>query len=715
MAATDLPDSDLFAKVPSRLRLLKRAEISTDTLDLDALFPVDIAGSGMFELKGHQESSLATLLDALPVCAFLIDHSQRIRMLNYRCRTICKERSQLKRTSFGSLFPLPVNASKARALIDRVLRERKAKIWEAQMELQGNRIWGRMHLRPLRMEGEIYVLLVLQDMTVERRQLYIIKKNERELRRWAAELEERVAKRTMELERVNAQLRMEIVERKSAQAALRRVNQELENRVAARTTELSRANEDLRREVEQRKQAQLELQQSSETVSALFNATTDVAYLVDTHGAILAVNKSFVFRYGGDPKALVGRRLQRVLPPELVARLTPKFLKVIRTGQSVRFELNFGGIISDDTFSPVVGSDGSVESVAVFSRDVTGRKHAEQKLSLAGKIIQSSNEGILVTDALGAIVDVNEAFCRLTGYSREEVIGQSTQMLQSDRHPAEFYQYMAAVLKNTGQWTGEVWGRRKNGEVYPKLLSMSAVRNRADKVTHYVGIITDITHIKRTEERLHRMAHFDPLTQLPNRVLFRSRLQQALVDSGRHKRTVALMLLDLDRFKHINDSLGHKAGDDLLDAVAKRLTGVVRKSDTVARLAGDEFTIILPEVSGAKAVASVARKIIDLFSAPFAIGGREVFVTASVGITLYPADGSQVDRLLRNADMALYGAKEQGKNTFQFFSEEMNREVLERLDLELAMRGALERNEFVVYYQPRLDCRTGRVSIHPRD
>jgi len=200
MAATDLPNYDLSPKVPARLMMLRGAEISTETLDLDSLFPVDIAGSGMFELKGHQESSLATLLDALPVCAFLIDHFQRIRMLNHRCKTICQERSQLKRTSFSSLFPVPLNASKAGALIDRVLRERKPKTWEAQMELQGNRIWARMHLRPLRMEGELYVLLVLQDMTVERRQLDIIKKNERELRRWAAELERRVAKRTNELE-----------------------------------------------------------------------------------------------------------------------------------------------------------------------------------------------------------------------------------------------------------------------------------------------------------------------------------------------------------------------------------------------------------------------------------------------------------------------------------------------------------------------------------
>lgn len=227
MAATDLPNFDLSPNVPARL-MLRGAEISTETLDLDCLFPVDIAGSGMFELKGHQELSLATLLDALPVCALLIDRFQRIRMLNHRCKTICRERSQLKRTSFSSLFPVPLNASKAGALIDRVLRERKPKTWEAQMELQGNRMWARMHLRPLRMEGELYVLLVLQDMTVERRQLYIIKKNEHELRRWAAELERRVAKRANELEQANAQLRREIVERKRAQDALRKINQELE-------------------------------------------------------------------------------------------------------------------------------------------------------------------------------------------------------------------------------------------------------------------------------------------------------------------------------------------------------------------------------------------------------------------------------------------------------------------------------------------------------
>jgi diguanylate cyclase (GGDEF)-like protein/PAS domain S-box-containing protein len=337
------------------------------------------------------------------------------------------------------------------------------------------------------------------------------------------------------------------------------------------------------------------------------------------------------------------------------------------------------------------------------------RRKAQAKFKLAAQIIESSNEAILLTDLEGKIVHVNSAFSKVTGYTRDEVLGQGPAILTSGGRDTEFYKNIWQTLIKTGEWQGEVWDRRKNGVVYPKLLSLSAVKGKGGEVTHYVGIFSDITKIKQTEQRLQRLAHFDPLTELPNRVLFHERLHQALVQARREKNTVAVMLLDLDRFKSINDTLGHRFGDRLLVSVADRISESLRRSDTAARLGGDEFTVMLPRITDAHAAAKVARKIIDVLSKPFALDGREVFITTSIGITLSPDDGTKVERLLQNADTALYYAKERGKNNFQFFSREMNLNVLKRLKLETTLRNSMTKDKFLLHYQPMVDAVSGRV------
>jgi diguanylate cyclase (GGDEF)-like protein/PAS domain S-box-containing protein len=342
-------------------------------------------------------------------------------------------------------------------------------------------------------------------------------------------------------------------------------------------------------------------------------------------------------------------------------------------------------------------------------REIAARKSAEESLSLAANVVASSNEAILITDTTGNIVDVNPAFTRITGYSREEVLGKNPRIMSSGRHKNGFWRHFWRSLKETGQWTGEVWDRRKNGDVFPKLLSVSAIKGPGNSATHYVAIFSDISVIKKSEERLAQLAHFDPLTHLPNRLLFRDRFNGAVIRAERERQMVALMFVDLDDFKSVNDTIGHIKGDELLVAVAKRLKDCVRGTDTVARLGGDEFTIIMPDVTGPRDVIPLAQRITEALSKPFDLKDTEIFTAASIGISLYPSDGLYADRLVQHADTAMYHAKSQGKNNFQFFSQEMNIEINRLVDMELTLRRAMELENLLIYYQPVVDCKTGVI------
>jgi diguanylate cyclase (GGDEF)-like protein/PAS domain S-box-containing protein len=329
--------------------------------------------------------------------------------------------------------------------------------------------------------------------------------------------------------------------------------------------------------------------------------------------------------------------------------------------------------------------------------------------SLLARVFDESSEGILITDAAADIVTVNSGFEALTGYSKQEVIGRNPSLMKSDVHDEAFFANMWRSLRETGRWQGEVWDRRKNGELLAKWLSISAVRDHKGVVTHYIGIFRDITATKRTEARLEQLAHYDPVTGLPNRILFVDRLRQAMARAARDGMQVAVMFLDLDGFKTVNDSLGHRAGDRLLAAVARRLAEKVRASDTLARLGGDEFTVVVPSVKTVREVAAVARKLVAALRTPFEIDGHELFTTTSIGISLYPFDGADVDTLLRTADTAMYQAKKQGKNRYQFHSAKMQADALERLKLELALRRAVEREELLVQFQPQVSPTDGSM------
>lgn len=331
------------------------------------------------------------------------------------------------------------------------------------------------------------------------------------------------------------------------------------------------------------------------------------------------------------------------------------------------------------------------------------------EIQLAATVFDASSDAIFITDSANRIISVNAAFCEITGYSAEDVIGETPAILNSGRHDAGFYQSMWQDLLETGQWNGEVWNRRKNGEIFAELLTINAVKNYRGEISHYVSIFADITEHKQTEEHVRHLAHYDALTSLPNRTLFNDRLGQALINAQRDNGTAAVMFLDLDRFKIINDTLGHGIGDLLLQEVAVRLTGCVRQGDTVSRLGGDEFVVLLPELNDEKDARLVAQKLLNAAALPMVLQGYELHISASIGISHYPMDGTNIETLMKNADVAMYRAKEEGRNNFQFYHASMNARSFERLAMETSIRHALNRDEFELYYQPRFSIPEGKI------
>ena len=340
--------------------------------------------------------------------------------------------------------------------------------------------------------------------------------------------------------------------------------------------------------------------------------------------------------------------------------------------------------------------------------DLSEQRRSEEAVRLSARVFESSQESILLTDAQCNIVSVNPAFLELTGYRADEVIGRNPRLLNSGRHPPEFFVAMWQSIDFNDRWQGEVWNRNKSGEIFPVWLRINVYRDAAGTIHNYVGIAVDISERLANQERIHQLAYFDPLTHLPNRRLLQDRATQALVGAEREDSQLALLFIDLDRFKKINDSLGHSAGDQLLKEVAQRLLDCVRRADTVARLGGDEFVVLLQKAS-AEGCVEVARKILEAVSRPFVVDQHELGVTPSLGISLFPRDGQDFETLLKHADTAMYHAKEAGRNTYQFFADEMNTVVLEHLILENSLRQGLERDEFILHYQPLVNIADGCI------
>jgi diguanylate cyclase (GGDEF)-like protein/PAS domain S-box-containing protein len=342
-------------------------------------------------------------------------------------------------------------------------------------------------------------------------------------------------------------------------------------------------------------------------------------------------------------------------------------------------------------------------------RDITERKTVEASLYLYANMFEHSGEAILVTDHENRIIAANPALTKLTGYAFDELLGQNPRILSSQHTPRETYQSLWASLREEGFWQGELWDRHKNGNVYPKWTSISAIRDSEGRTTHYIASFTDISERKAAEARIERLAHHDTLTGLFNRYNLESRLGQALLTARRESMPLAVIFIDMDRFKVINDTLGHQVGDHLLIQVAMRLKASVRESDIVARLGGDEFVVVLSGIESALDAMPVAGKILHALGQTYEVNGHTLHSTPSIGVSIFPSDGDDADTLMKNADTAMYHAKEQGRNNVQFFTDAMNAAAGERLELERDLRGAIKAGQLEIHYQPQVYAHSGEV------
>lgn len=429
-------------------------------------------------------------------------------------------------------------------------------------------------------------------------------------------------------------------------------------------------------------------------------------------GHFIAINQMFSDITGYSRESL-NRMSYWALTPDRYAADEAKQLELLKqTGRYGPYEKHY--IHKDGHWVPVrlqgciVTAPGGEKQILSVVENISEQKQAEERIHLLASVFQYSGEAILISDRDNNIVEVNTAFTRMTGYTWEDVAGKNPRLLSSGRNTAEEYADMWHHIQEQGQWQGELWDRHKDGHVYPKWITISTIHDSQGNVTHYIANFTDITEHKAAEERIHYIAHHDALTKLPNRLNLQGRLEQALASARRGKERLAVLFVDLDRFKVINDTLGHHIGDDLLMEVADRLRQSVRDSDVVARLGGDEFVVVLTGLA-AEDVAPIARKMLAHLGEPYLLTNHELHSTPSIGISLFPEDGDDVDTLMKNADTAMYHAKSAGRNNYQFFRSGMNEAASERLLIENNLRQALARKEFVLHYQPQIDAQSGAV------
>jgi diguanylate cyclase (GGDEF)-like protein/PAS domain S-box-containing protein len=467
-----------------------------------------------------------------------------------------------------------------------------------------------------------------------------------------------------------------------------------------------------------------ELRRSEEKYRELVENANSVILRWDTQGRITFFNR-YAQQFFGYPEAeILGQNVMGTIVPETESGTERHLSEMIDDiGQNPdRYVSNLNENMRRDgsrvwiawANRAVRDEQGRVVEILSTGTDVTKNQQAEAELRLAASVFDTSIEGIMVTDAKGRILRVNRAFTSITGYTPEEVIGKNPNLLRSSRHVDEFYKQMWVCLEKNGTWQGEIWNRRHSGEVYPQWLTITSVKDQSGRPIRYVGVFDDITEKKLSEERIYHLAHYDVLTELPNRVLFQDRLDRAMVCTRRDKTHFAILSLDLDGFKPVNDTLGHPVGDLLLQQCARRLQSCVRESDTVARMGGDEFTVLLQGLHDSDEVmrvcAHVAGAILRALSLPFDLEGQEVFISASIGIASFPEDGALAEDLVRHVDTALYCAKEQGRNQFVFYKAHMNAAAEERVRLEGQLRRALENNEFELQYQACKDLHTGHIT-----
>ncbi|WP_238551903.1 EAL domain-containing protein [Herminiimonas sp. CN] len=464
-----------------------------------------------------------------------------------------------------------------------------------------------------------------------------------------------------------------------------------------------------------RQQAEQALRDSEERYRAVTQSANDAIITSDKAGNIVSWNQGAAAIFGYVQAEVLGQPLTLLMPERYRQRHQAGMRRIQSGGapEIVGRMVELTGVRKDGSEFPLELLLAKCEVASGWFmtgtiRDISQRKQNEAKLGLAAQVFEQSGEGIMITDAHHRIVRINHAFTAITGYSEAEALDQNPRMLSSGRQDQDFYRGMWAVIKAQGHWQGEVWNRRKDGSVYPEWLSISKVLDSQGNLTNYIGIFSDISQYKAAQEQIQRLAHFDALTGLPNRVLLNDRTSQALSMAHRSHAPLALMFIDLDRFKNVNDSLGHRIGDALLVALAQRLCAAVREQDTVSRLGGDEFILVLPDTD-ADGAAHIAKILLETAVQPYQIEQHELTITSSIGIAMYPGDGEDFESLSKCADIAMYRAKQDGRNNFCFFTSEMQARSVRTLQLENALRRALERDQLALHYQPQVSLQDGSI------
>ena len=472
----------------------------------------------------------------------------------------------------------------------------------------------------------------------------------------------------------------------------------------------------------QLKQKANQYQNLNRFVDRVMDTLDVLLFVIDTEGCILRINKSVERELGYSETELLHTEIDHLLPekerqrlsqclPPLPWRIESVVLETIRLKGFYAGEHVLLGQAQADT--PTIYwlncnllhcDQGKLEGAVVSALNITELKMREMRLRLSAKVFESSKEAIFITDAQGNILEVNAAFCMISGYAQSEVVGLNARILKSRLVSSKFYRQLKTSLLKQGFWKGELWLQCKSGANCPMLLNINAVYDDHAELTHYAAISTDISQQKKNEQDLKQLAYYDVLTELPNRFLFRDRVEHEISMAQRNNTRLALLFLDLDHFKNINDTLGHWAGDALLQTIAHRIQHCLRKSDTVARMGGDEFTVILPNLNSINDSTEVARQLVQAIAKPVTIKEHTVFIGASIGIAIFPDDGSDFYALTKHADTAMYAAKTKGRGVFQYFEASMNEAAHQRLLLENSLRNAIERGEFQLTYQPKADC-----------
>jgi len=468
-------------------------------------------------------------------------------------------------------------------------------------------------------------------------------------------------------------------------------------------------------DITETKRAEAELRKSRELLRLFVENTPAAIVMLDRDMRYLAVNRFFLEARGLTEGEVIGRSHYEIVPgvPE---RRKEEHRRAL-AGQTVSPEDDFvllpngGEVWLRREIRPWFKEDGSVGGIVILAMDITGQKKAEERLRLAASVFTGAHEGIAITDEAGTILDVNAAFTRITGYTREEALGRNPRILKSGLQSREFYENMWGCLLRDGHWSGEIWNRTKSGDVYPEALTISAIRDANAKTTHYVALFSDISEIKERDQQLEHIAHFDALTGLPNRVLFAERLRQAMGQAHRNKHGLAVGHFDLDAFKAINDRYGQSIGDGLLTAIAFRMKRSLRDGDTLARLGGDEFAVVMPELESGDAVAPVLNRLLAAASEEAQIGDFALRVSASAGVTFYPQmEEVDADVLLRQAGQAMYQAKLAGGNCYCKFDPGQDLIARSRHENQEHIRQALAARQFVLHYQPMVNMRTGKIA-----